>query len=290
MNEFVVGFKKNKEFDWPVAANFTIEGAGAATLLASFLLGYNQGMLTGLGFVILGVLILFLDLGNPFRFWRAIKHIRRAWISRGTIFISGMILLGLIYLVFPDVKVSGLSFIVAVGLLIFSFMTILYTGFLVASMTAIPFWNTPFIPVLFLFHASASGMSILIYVMSVSDNGVDKIIGLLSVQVGLLIATLFFSLVYVIVMSQGTIGSRESVRRLLHCENKKLFSIGAVLSGILIPMALLGAAYLNLHNVHISLSIWFFFAMVLRLIGDYYFRLSVLRAGVYEPILNASSE
>src|SRR3989337_3254146 len=80
-------------------AFFFIElGAGAffvGTIFKSF-----EAML--IGWLICGVLgggIHVLYLGHPFRFWRMISKPGTSWISRGLIFVSLFLVLGLIYMI-----------------------------------------------------------------------------------------------------------------------------------------------------------------------------------------------
>ncbi len=129
MNEFVVGFRANKEFDLLVAANFTLEGAGAATLLLSLLCDFRLGLLAGLIMVLLGVAALILDLGNPMRSWKALAGTNSAWISRGSVFIGCLCILGILYVFFPSVRNSSFAPVFRTVLAILAFLTVIYTGF-----------------------------------------------------------------------------------------------------------------------------------------------------------------
>jgi len=289
MDEFVVDFKLNKEFETPVAASFSIEGAGAATLFLSFLLDFTPGVIIGLLLVISGVFILLLDLGNPFRFWRAINRLKTAWISRGTIFISGMFTVGLLYAFFPNVNYPGYHATIGVSLCVFSVMTMLYTGFLVSSMTAIPFWNTPLVPILFICHATVSGLSVLLFATQLGGYDFDRIARIMGIEICLLVFCLLLVTVYIIKMSKATSCSIESVKRLMKGENRNFLFYGAILSGILIPLLIYFIVYYNMKDAQVVIEACLLIAMVLRLTGDFYFRRVILKVGIYKPILELSS-
>lgn len=279
--EFTVDYKLNEGFDSLVALNIAIEGPGAALMVGSALMNYSLGVIAGLALVMLGVSFLFFHLGNRFKFWRVITGFKKAWISRGALFASVLIFLGFLYFFYKG-GVPGSA--IQVGIIIFGLLTILYSGFLLSSMTPIPFWNTPLTPVLFLLHSTTTGLAILIFLLSTiaGENPGSGIIGLM---VGMMGITLLFTIIHIMVMATSINAARESVRLLMSTSLRWSFMGGAVALGMLVPLFIYIYIYFNnvqpLQSIMILVSV----AMVLRGIGDYAFRSSVLNVGVFEMMI-----
>ncbi len=287
MSEFVIDFRVNREFNVLVALSFVIEGIGAATFLWGLLLGHLPGMAVGFAFIVLGSLALMLDLGRPMRAWRILWRTRSSWISRGSIFIGGAGFFAFLILVFPllfpDYRGTAYVTIIEGLAVIFALLTILYSGFLISSMTPIPFWNTPLVPVLFLFHAATSGLSFVLFLLILSGRSLDLTMRMLEIEGGLLLTTLIFSIAYVMVMSGSTNAARESVR-LLSRQHRLLFWGNAVVLGLLIPLIITAYLYFSPGWEMIAL-IALFLMTLLRLIGDFAFRYAILKVGVFEPLM-----
>jgi len=287
MSEFVIDFRVNREFTVLVAISFVIEGIGAATFLWGLLLSQLPGMVVGFAFILLGALALLLDLGRPMRAWRILWRTRSSWISRGSIFIGGAGFFAFLTIVFPflfpDYRGTAPVAIIQSCAVLFSLLTILYSGFLVSSMTPIPFWNTSILPVLFLFHAAVSGLSFILFLLILSGKGLDLTMRMLEVEGGLLLATMVFSIAYIMVMSGSTNAARESVR-LLSRDHRLLFWGNAVVLGLLLPLLITGYLYFSPGGEMIALTALFLMAL-LRLVGDFAFRYAILKVGVFEPLM-----
>jgi formate-dependent nitrite reductase membrane component NrfD len=279
--EFIVDYRLNKEFDSLLALNISVEGFGAALMAESVIMHYPMGVIVGLALVIAGIMILFLHLGNRFKFWRVIAGLKRAWISRGAFFAGGLVGLGIFSLFLNG---GPLDLIVQTGIVVFGLLTILYSGFLLSSMTPIPFWNSPLTPVLFLLHSITTGMAILIFLLAQSTvkNLSIEIVGLL---LGLTSVTLLFTIIHIMVMSTSSSAARESVRLLMSPARKWTFLGGAIVLGLLIPLLIYSFIYLSGGRSTEGLSTMLFVAMGLRAIGDYAFRSSLLHAGVFEILI-----
>lgn len=284
MEEFVVGFKRNREYGSLLALNLVLEGAGAATFLGALLLGYVTGVILGLILVLLGILALFLDLGHPYKFWRVIQRTRSAWISRGTIFVCCLFVFAILYLLFPSLQGTPAGIFIQICAAIFAVLTILYSGFLLSSMTAIPFWNTPLTPILFLLHSATTGLAILIFLLA-NSTGENPGNGIFELMFGLVGITLSFTIIHIAVMATSINAARESVRLLMSTGLRWSFMGGAVALGMLSPLFIYIYSYFNNGQPLQSLMILVSVAMVLRVIGDYAFRSSVLNAGVFEMMI-----
>jgi formate-dependent nitrite reductase membrane component NrfD len=281
--EFIVDYKLNEGFDSLVALNITIEGSGAALLVASVLMRYFAGVVAGMALVMLGILFLFFHLGNRFKFWRVIVGLKKAWISRGAFFASGLVFFGILFFLFNG-GMPGLA--VQIGTAIFGLLVILYSGFLLSSMKPIPFWNSPLTPVLFLLHSTTTGMAILVSMLALAQSaGAVPGRGLIGFMVCLVAVTLLFTIIHVMVMANAMDAARESVRRLMSDGLKWSFLGGAITLGMIVPLIIFGYMYLSLGQPVQNLTIMLFVAVVLRIVGDYAFRSSVLSAGVFEKMI-----
>ncbi len=290
MDRFIVEAKRNKGWNFPVALSFSTEGIGAALFALGVGANSRAGMITGLLLVFIGAFVLFLDLGHPSRFWRVISNTAKAWMSRGAISISALILLGGISVVAPAVSISdGLSATVKFVALISSLFVMLYGGFLLASMTSIRLWKTFWTPVLFFAHSLTSAVLIFAGILALASggNGMDpryRIAAMVS-TFGCLVVTLAYT--WAMSSSNGsTAASRESVRILTRGDSRLLFVGGGLICGLLLPLVIVAILRSGSSVSAGAASLLFLLAaIILRACGDVCFRYSLLKAGTYEPPL-----
>jgi formate-dependent nitrite reductase membrane component NrfD len=281
VREFTVDYRLNEGFDSLVALNIAIEGSGAALMVGSLLMHYPRGVSVGLALVVLGILFLFFHLGNRFKCWRVLTGLNRAWISRGAFFAGGLVSLGILHFLF---KSGTLGLTVQIGIVVFGLLTILYSGFLLSSMTPIPFWNSPLTPILFLLHSTTTGVAILI-VLLVQSTGENLGNGIVELMLGLAGVTLLFTIIHIMVMATSMSAARESVRLLMSTGLRWTFLGGAIALGLLVPSLIYIYIYFSSGQPVQSLMTMVSIAMVLRVIGDYAFRSSVLNVGVFEMLI-----
>ncbi len=290
VDEFVVALRPQRAWSTLVAWDLFLTGTGAGLFLVAYALtGANvDGRLftlsrwLGLGLVCGGAVVLLADLGVPSRFLRVLSRPRSSWVSRGAwtmllfSFFAFLTLLptlpGLGFLPWSG-GTSGGNILAAVTLLL-AFALVTYTGLLLSSWNAIPFWNTPLLPVLFITSCllGATGATLcLAAVLGVPTANIGQ------VAIVLLLAVSFSLLLYLMVMRGGTAAARESVRLLLSGPETGTFLRGVVALGLLAPLVLLvvspavGAAETALSIV----------AGILILAGTFELRNAVLKAGVF---------
>ncbi|MFC1874409.1 NrfD/PsrC family molybdoenzyme membrane anchor subunit [Chloroflexota bacterium] len=131
-------------------AMFFIE-LGAGAFIVSSIFGSLPGMLTG--WLMCGVLgggFHILYLGHPLRFWRMVisSGWKTSWISRGLVFVTLFLVLGLIHMILLQWAAPATGLLIAAN--IFAFLAIIYVGFVMNYVNGIPLWNTPLLPVLYL--------------------------------------------------------------------------------------------------------------------------------------------
>lgn len=284
MEEFTVGFRRNREFDFIVAAYFAVEGLGVAAFIISAILAFPTGLFSGLFLMLTGMVVLMLDLGQPLRFWRAIRRAGKAWISRGSILVGSLILLGTLYSFSPSLRSSSLGkpllgIIVLIGL-----AGILYTGFLLFSMSAVPLWHNRLVPPLFLCHSLTSGLMLVLFLLVLTGFQSEPERALLGAQILIGIITLLLTIIHIVVTSGTGLSGAKSVHILVNGSLKWQYLVGAIIVGLLLPMLVLTAVYLIRPDNISSLTIILGAILLFRVIGEISFRNAVLQAGIYELV------
>ncbi len=268
-------------------AFFFIElGAGmffVASLLDHVLalsLGWLLCALLGGGFHLL-------YLGKPLRFWRMAfsSGFKTSWISRGIIFVSLFLLLGLIHILLLQSGLTYTPLLVAADL--FAFLTVIYGGFAMNYVNGIPLWNTALLPILYVVSGLWGGAEVTLGISLGSNalvigRAVEEWIRILLVGYLLLVPVYLMSVRYTSATGQ------VSVRYMLQSPWSTLFWVGVVILGMLIPLAaVINSMVTNLETVSRA---FLYFAIVCGLVGDLVMRYLILRCGMYSPLIPSSSE
>lgn len=287
---FEVKSKVQTEWRWLILVAFFLGGVGGGLFLAALFTDFVPGMLAGLLIVVVGkstAHILFL--GRPERFWRMFASPQTSWISRGLFIVASFSIFGVLYVAplitpqgllpwAPDTTVGwvlrGLSITSAVLL-----MT--YTGFVMAYSPAIQFWSTPLLPALFGLYSLSAGIAGLFVTLFVfGERGVDTE-ALATIEITLIVSAMVFVGMYISTMWYGTIGAREAVHLLMRGELAMVFWGGVVLVGLIIPLAMV--VYSHFSGLGVSPTV--VGAAFLEMVGGFLLRYSLLRAGVFTPVV-----
>jgi formate-dependent nitrite reductase membrane component NrfD len=267
-----------QEWSWLLAIWLFLGGSGSGLFLLFKIFGLPLVFAgISLGLVAAGGLVLLSELGNPLRVWRTVSRTSTSWLSRGVVFVlvflvTGFLSVGPEFAAFswlpvePGGAISGALGWVA-GLC--ALMIILYPGFFLSSNRAIPFWNTPFVPVLFFGFALLGGSGLVLLFSSLMKTGLSSIITLAAV---LIVVDLVLVAVYLLAMGRSNAAARESVRLLSRFSLGWAFWIGVIAVGMVIPLI-----------VTLSLPSGAPVAGAAILLGGLLFRYCVLKAGVFVP-------
>jgi formate-dependent nitrite reductase membrane component NrfD len=273
-DDFVVGYQAQAGWGLGIALDFFFSGTGASLFLFSSVFPSPAGIILSLIFVAIGVLALFLDLGNPWRFYKAFSRLKTSWISRGSLFITLLFLCGILHGLagFPSLSWPLMVLFGAVAVSV-----MFYPGLVISYSPSITAWNSPFTPVLLSLHSLASGLSILFVLHPRAANPG----ALLWLQIGLLLSLLIGSGIHLAVSRASSSGARESIRRLTRGEGRFSFFFLGIGTGIVLPM------FLFLLFAGWGFPLWglLLLACLLRLLGDLGFRYAVLKIGLYDPHL-----
>jgi len=240
-----------------VAWDLFLAGAGAAAYLIGIIVGFmgekyraveRMGVFVGPPLVGIGALILVLDLGQPGRFMLAFANPTSSIMSIGTIFITIFLVLGavhwLLQLVKKDMRLPWLG---ALNCL-FALGTMSYTGLLLGVLNAVPFWNTPALPALFVTSALATGAGAILLGLAVkrwvkpakgqeeeANTGLS-LAALSKIVIVVVVAELIVILFYMIIMGYTQGVAQISVDYLLSGDYSLAFWLGIIVVGLLVPL------------------------------------------------------
>ena len=191
--------------------------------------------------VIAGSALLLLDLGQPLRAVLAVLRPHSSMVSAGIIILSLFIVVGLAqgYRIFsgsrPPVAWDCLGLILALA-------TATYTGLLLGVVKAIPFWNNPLLPFLFLVSALSSGIGVLLLFIAKNKLGGVNAATLLPqiffLDAGIICVETGFLAIFLLVAWNGGVANEASVRLLLAGPAALPFWLFVVGAGLILPLAL----------------------------------------------------
>lgn len=271
-----------------VIGHFVV-GIAAGTWL--FALYYGSVVGLGLAWVLgaLGGVAHLINLGHPQRFWRMVSQFRSSWISRGFFGLSCFLAGGFVYLaglLWPGAlwapgSIIGLSAYVLsiVGMLIMMG----YMGFVYSASKAIPFWNSPLHPALYVTYALRGGVAGLLLVHAFGAQSGATFNELVLLWLGITgLVVLFFALEVHGAWTGGNEAARRSVHDLFAGRMAVYFYGGTLLLGLLLPAWLAWAGL----SGPLSLRAMAILGLA-SAVGDFFMKYSTIRAGVYLPIWTA---
>jgi formate-dependent nitrite reductase membrane component NrfD len=220
---------------------------------------------------------------RPVKLWRMILRPQSSWVSRGLILTISLIVFGAIQLAFSywlPGTAGEIVFKVLTGIAAFGVM--IYAGFTMNYVSGISFWNSALLPALFMLWGILSGLA-LVMVIGLGVGGVDVKLAAIGSLVLLIAATILIAL-YLWTATYAGPSARQSVRELTRGYRALVSGIGVVLFGIIIPLAISLSSYFGNNVPPLSLAI---LILVCEIIGGLAFTYSVLKVGVYRPLVPA---
>jgi formate-dependent nitrite reductase membrane component NrfD len=277
-----------------------IEKGGIKLWLAFFFIELGAGMFfvaslfdnlwaMSIGWLLCAVLgggLHLLYLGKPLRFWRMALSSgwKTSWISRGIIFVSLFLILGLIHMVLIGSATRFTALLAAAD--IFAFLTVIYGGFAMNYVNGIPLWNTALLPILYVVSGLWGGAEVTLGI-ALSRGGIAVGVAIEEWIRILLIGYLLLIPVYLMSVRYTSSTGQISVRYMLQSTWSPLFWIGVVILGMAIPLTAVITSFLTGLAAG---SVPFLYAAILSgLIGDLAMRYLILRCGLYSPLIPSSS-
>jgi formate-dependent nitrite reductase membrane component NrfD len=277
-----------------IAEVFTSLGAGLY-LVSLF---YNNWW----GMLVAWCIIMFLKLpphliyfGKPLRFWRTLIPItnswKTSWFTRGinfTVYFGTIVFFQLVvgYLainVFPGTAWGTWDLVLRVLGGIFAFFVGIYSGFIMSYCKSVPFWNTALLPLILLFAGVADGFALMLAI-----GLADTTINITAVEFGsriLLTVNIILMAAFVWNATYQSKMAKYTAMLLLKGSLARPFWIGVVAVGMVIPLAI-SASSIFLGEASAPLLIT---AIALHTIGAVALKYVLLKAGVHNPILPATT-
>jgi formate-dependent nitrite reductase membrane component NrfD len=215
-------------------------------------------LLSGLIFLGLTGLLLVIDLDQPFRFaYVLLRPQWRSWLVRGgyaiTVFGGVLtILLAALYFDWPGI-VAPLEWVAA----IFAILVAIYTAFLFAQAKGRDFWQSPTMVLHMLVHSIMGGASLFGVAALFYDTSPEWINYISYTLAGAVIANLVILFVELSV-THPTQDAKKVVEMILKGRYNKLFWIGTLLIGNLIPLVLVfvGTRTLPIAGIFVLIGIY----------------------------------
>ena len=281
--EFMVKHTPQKEW---------IAGPGILIAFAFFLGGISGGLyLVSLYFnnmpgIFIGWLLAILmggldmaHLSKRHRFWRMFLRPQTSWIARGFIFVMLFIGFAAIQLALSSwLPGTAAETIFKVLAGITAFAVTIYSGFVVSYVSAIKFWNSAIIPVLFVISGILGGLAILL-ALNLGGNYAQ----IMLLQSILRVALVIYALVIVIYLWSTTYAgsvAKSSVIWIVRGSIAPVFWVGVVSLGIIIPLAILFSTWIS--------TAFIITAVVCVILGTLALRYVILKAGMYSPLTSTS--
>ncbi len=264
-------------------AFFFIE-LGAATFLVSSLFGNIFGEF--IGWLMCGLLgggFHLVYLGHPLRFYRMILRPQTSWISRGLLFVSGFLMLGLVHIALSLWTVSNLVLLIVTNVL--AFLAIIYGGFAMSYIRGIPLWNSALLPVLYTVAGLWGGaeISAVVELQGGSSGGSVMLEDLIKILLALFI--IIFP-TYLITARYGLSAGKTSVSELVKGKWWPFFWVGVILFGIAVPIGVITISLVvGVSGIPVVLL---YFSVAFELIGDLTLRYLILKTGYYNPLVPAA--
>lgn len=260
-----------------VVAHF-FSGVGAGAWVFSWWFGFRPGLLVAL--VCVGALagpahLMFL--GRWQRFWRMLARPRSSWISRGlwgiAIFLAGAVA----YVIWGADRTLGGQVALAASLA-GAAVILLYKGFVLSASRAIPLWHTSLLPLLYVAYGLRGGAAALLVTAAVGGGGA-QLHEVEMVKLWAALSTAILMLLFLVSAGLRGGAAEVSLRELVAGRVSAAFYGGVVLLGLVVPIGIGAAgAVTGLSAPVVGL------AAVASMIGDFYVKYCVMKAGVFVPI------
>ena len=169
---------------------------------------------------------------------------------------------------------------IAMGII--SFLVVIYGGFAMNYVNAIPLWNTPLVPVLYVVASFWGGSELALAIFLRAGNAAmaETIESWIRI---LLLAFIFLVAVYLWSIRYAAPAGNQSVVQIVRGRLSIPFYLGVALFGMAIPLAVSFYSYaMGIGAVGASV---FIAAILCQVIGDLSMRYCILKAGVYAPLL-----
>lgn len=284
-----------------------VDGRGIFIIIAFFtggiagglyLVSLMQNFFYGAALAYLIVIVLkfpahMIFLGHPFRFWRLLMRPNTSWVSRTMVAEMMFSIFPLLQLVawstrvFPfmhnalgGLPLEGIYPVLWTLAAFSAFAMIAGTGFIIAGATGVQAWNTTMVPVLMLAYSFLGGTGLILFMSPFVPAGTLKLESIEGLARWLLAVCAFLMIVYLWTVYYAGPAAKRSVTDLFKGRVAGVFIPGVLLVGLAVPIAVL---LIGLSSTLSSTVIAF--AAFCELVGGFSMRYSLIKAGVFAPLV-----
>jgi DMSO reductase anchor subunit len=154
----VVAMERQRVWHWPAVINFMLGGAGAGFYIFAALVGDAARAWLGPVLVGVGLAVLALEAGRPFRAHHLLRNLGQSWMSRE-------VLAAMIFVATASLDVYRPSMALTVVAVISALVLVLCHGLIIYRARAIPSWNVPVMPVLVISSGLTAGAGVALLVL-----------------------------------------------------------------------------------------------------------------------------
>jgi formate-dependent nitrite reductase membrane component NrfD len=223
-------------------------------------------------------------LGKPLRFWRIVFRPQSSWLARGIIFVFAFVIFSAVQMAFtfwlPGTAVE-IVFKVLAG--IAALAVTVYTGFVLNTVKAVPFWNSTMLPILFVLCGILGGFGLTVIIFL--NSGSVQIAAAEAGSRWLLIINALLIGIYLWAAANRETTGKQSVIQQIRGNLALVFWVGIVLLGIVIPLVIAFGSYFA-GEISSPLLVT---GVVCEVIGGLALRYCVLKAGAYKPLVARAS-
>lgn len=257
-----------------------VGGIGGGAYLVSAAFNYIPGMVAGFLLLAVGKSAFHLSfLGRPARFWRMMLNPRTSWISRGIWALGLFTALGLLVLGAAEFPVlSAIYGLARAASMVVAAFLIIYDGFVLASCKGVPFWNNSILVALFPAAGLAAGSAITYLAFLFAGNTPPDVLE--GLELTLIIVVVFLIMSYLWTARYVDVGAVRSVTALVRKEVRFAFMVGTLGFGVIIPILIILLS-ISTHSFAALLP----FSAFSALLGDFFLKYSLLRAGIYRSLI-----
>ncbi len=267
-----------------VVGHFVV-GVAAGGWLFGLLYGSRAALALAFVLACLGGIAHLINLGRPERAWRMMSKPGTSWVARGFWGLSLFLIGAFVYLVplFVSGTWSSDSFVgqIGYGIAVIGMLMLMgYMGFVYATSKAIPFWNSPLHPALYVAYALRGGVAGLLLVQAFGAASLASFHELLFWWIGLTaIVALFFTLELHGAWTGGNPAAKRSVQEIFAGRMALAFYGGTLALGLIVPAALVWwGLYGDATLVAMALL------ALASALGDFFIKYATIRAGVHLPV------
>jgi formate-dependent nitrite reductase membrane component NrfD len=233
--------------------------------------------------------------GKPWRFWRTIIPFtstwKTSWFTRGINFniyfgtiVFFQLIVGYVSIyVYPGTVWGTWDMALRVPGGVFAFLVGIYSGFIMSYCKSVPFWNTAMVPLILIFAGVADGFALML-ALGLADASVSISAVELGIRI-ILTANIIMIAAYIWNATYQSKTARYSAMLLLKGRLSIPFWLGVVVLGMVIPLAISVSSIFTYESSKGLLIT----AIVFHTIGTVALKYILLKAGVHNPILPATT-